>query len=170
MIESELKDTHPYVYEWARIVNAECLELAKNVEIDDFVFLNAAERTVLGANSCLHSGTRVVGSGELHVAADAVVTYNCTLVTEYPQTTSHMSSRVPKRYQDSVTDRIEIGTEAFVGSNSVVMPGVTIGEGAVVGALSYVDEDVSPWTIRFPDGITVPREKFEPYSERFDVK
>jgi acetyltransferase-like isoleucine patch superfamily enzyme len=34
-----------------------------------------------------------------------------------------------------------------VGANSTVMPGVTVGEGAIVGAGSVVTEDVPPWTI-----------------------
>lgn len=154
MDERTLKETHPHVYEFARIINPDALELGENVEIDDFVFLNAAERTVLGDNSCLHSGTRVVGGGELVVGENVAVTYNCVLVTEYPRSSSHMSTRVPKRLQDPVTGRIEIETEAFVGSGSVLMPGVTVGEGAVVAAQSYIDEDVPPWTIRYPDGTT----------------
>ncbi|MFX1474421.1 MAG: acyltransferase [Promethearchaeota archaeon] len=34
-----------------------------------------------------------------------------------------------------------------VGANSTVMPGVTIGEGAIVGVGAVVTEDVPPWTI-----------------------
>lgn len=34
-----------------------------------------------------------------------------------------------------------------LGMNSVVMPGVTIGEGAIVGVNSLVVKDVPPWTI-----------------------
>ena len=34
-----------------------------------------------------------------------------------------------------------------VGANSTVRPGVTIGEGAIVGAGSVVTEDIPPWTI-----------------------
>jgi acetyltransferase-like isoleucine patch superfamily enzyme len=34
-----------------------------------------------------------------------------------------------------------------VGANSVIMPGVTIGEGAIVAAGALVTEDVPEWTI-----------------------
>jgi putative colanic acid biosynthesis acetyltransferase WcaF len=40
-----------------------------------------------------------------------------------------------------VGDEVWICTEAFVG------PGVTIGEGAVVGARAVVVKDVAPWTV-----------------------
>ena len=34
-----------------------------------------------------------------------------------------------------------------IGMRSIIMPGVTIGEGAMVGAGSVVTKDVEPWTI-----------------------
>lgn len=41
---------------------------------------------------------------------------------------------------------VEIGRDAFVGPNSVVLPNVRIGEGAVVAAGSVVTRDVPPYT------------------------
>ncbi len=151
------------VFDLARIVNAENLELGTNVEIDDFVLLNAGQGTYIGDNSCLHAGSKVIGGGELYIGDNAVVTYNCVLVTGYPKFTSHMSTGVPFEEKDRVQGTIRIEDEVFVGSGSVIMPGVTLGEGAVVGALSYVDEDVPPWTIRYPDGTERERPQFEPY-------
>jgi acetyltransferase-like isoleucine patch superfamily enzyme len=43
--------------------------------------------------------------------------------------------------------QVTIENEASIGANSVIMPGVTIGEGAVVAANSVVSKDVKPWTI-----------------------
>jgi len=38
---------------------------------------------------------------------------------------------------------VHIGDNVFIGVNSVVMPGVTIGDDAIVGALTLVDRDVA---------------------------
>lgn len=46
-----------------------------------------------------------------------------------------------------VTGPIEIGEDAFVGAQALVLPGVVIGAGAVVGAGSVVTKDVAPWTM-----------------------
>ena len=43
---------------------------------------------------------------------------------------------------DDKKGRVTIKRNARVGSHSVVMPGVTIGESAVVGAFSFVTSDV----------------------------
>ena len=43
--------------------------------------------------------------------------------------------------------KIVIKDDAWIGAGSIVIPGVTIGEGAVVGAGAVVTEDVSPYTV-----------------------
>ncbi len=40
--------------------------------------------------------------------------------------------------------KVEIGKEVLLGANTVVLPGVRIGDGAVVGACSLVAGDVKP--------------------------
>ena len=42
---------------------------------------------------------------------------------------------------------IEVGDQAFIGINSMILPGVTIGPGAVVGAGSVVTKDVPADTV-----------------------
>lgn len=42
---------------------------------------------------------------------------------------------------------IEIGDGVWIGARAFILPGVSIGEGAVVAAGSVVTKDVEPWTI-----------------------
>lgn len=42
---------------------------------------------------------------------------------------------------------VVVGTHAWISSHSIVLPGVTIGEGAVVAAGAVVTRDVPPFTI-----------------------
>jgi acetyltransferase-like isoleucine patch superfamily enzyme len=43
--------------------------------------------------------------------------------------------------------KIVIGKNAMIGMSTIIMPGVTIGEGAIVGAGSLVTKDIPAWTI-----------------------
>jgi acetyltransferase-like isoleucine patch superfamily enzyme len=43
--------------------------------------------------------------------------------------------------------RIVIEDDAWIGAGSIILPGVTIGEGAVVGAGAVVTKDVAPYTV-----------------------
>jgi lipopolysaccharide O-acetyltransferase len=51
-----------------------------------------------------------------------------------------------KRRLDS-TRKVVIGPNAWLGDGVVVMPDVTIGEGAVIGANSVVSRDIPPFTV-----------------------
>lgn len=42
---------------------------------------------------------------------------------------------------------VVINNKAWIGFNSIILKGVTIGEGAIVAAGSVVTKDVEPWTI-----------------------
>ncbi len=42
---------------------------------------------------------------------------------------------------------ITVGDQAWVCADAYIGPGVTIGEGAVVGARAVIVKDVPPWTI-----------------------
>jgi acetyltransferase-like isoleucine patch superfamily enzyme len=42
---------------------------------------------------------------------------------------------------------IRIGRNVWIGFDACVLPGVTIGEGSIVGARSVVFADVAPWTL-----------------------
>ena len=42
----------------------------------------------------------------------------------------------------SRTGKVTIGRNARIGSHSVIMPGVTIGENSIIGAFSFVNKDI----------------------------
>lgn len=46
-----------------------------------------------------------------------------------------------------VTRPITINDNVWIATGAIVLPGVTIGEGAVVGAGSVVTKDVEPWSV-----------------------
>ena len=48
-----------------------------------------------------------------------------------------------RRKESSVT----VGNDVWIGHNAIILPGVTIGNGAVVGAGSVVTKDVEPYSV-----------------------
>lgn len=50
-----------------------------------------------------------------------------------------------------------IERHAIIGANSVILPGVRIGEGAAVGANSVIRKNVEPWTIVVGTGKVIGR-------------
>lgn len=54
-----------------------------------------------------------------------------------------------------------IGNDVWIGQNSVILPGVHIGDGAIIGANSIVGSDVLPYTIVAGNPATEIRKRFD---------
>jgi len=93
----------------------------------------------VGENAWIDGGVNLYSVDRLTIGAHAVVSTGAFLCTA-----SHDPSSPVFELK---TAPIAIGDMVWVGANAFVMPGVTIGEGAVVGACSVVTKDVAPWTV-----------------------
>lgn len=50
-------------------------------------------------------------------------------------------------FEDKTNKKIEIGNDVWIGTNAIILPGVKIGDGAVIGAGAVVTKDVPPYAI-----------------------
>ena len=66
-------------------------------------------------------------------------------VTFVMHTQPNESRIVP--YVNSHKGSITIDSDAWIGTGAVILPNVTIGEGAVVGANSVITKNVAPYTV-----------------------
>jgi acetyltransferase-like isoleucine patch superfamily enzyme len=110
--------------------NMKCLEIGNNVEINDYVHIAARAKVQIGNNVLIAS--KVFISDINHGAykgpnADSPLT---------PPNDRTLSS-APVFIRDNV----------WIGESVCVLPGVTIGEGCVIGALSVVTKDLPPYCI-----------------------
>ena len=54
-----------------------------------------------------------------------------------------------------------IGNDVWIGQNAVILPGVNIGDGAVIGANSVVGSNVAPYTIVVGNPAKIIRKRFD---------
>ena len=54
-----------------------------------------------------------------------------------------------------------IGNDVWIGQNAVILPGVHIGDGAIIGANSVVGSDIEPYTIVVGNPAKVLRKRFD---------
>ncbi len=92
-------------------------------------------------------GADVVLSRGVHVASFAGVTIGAgAMIGEYASIRDASHRRVPGqaiRHSGHDSAPIKIGRNAWIGRAVIVLPGVTIGDGAVVGANAVVSHDVA---------------------------
>jgi acetyltransferase-like isoleucine patch superfamily enzyme len=113
-------------------------------------------RVCLGEYALVH-GARIICDAQVEIGAYALISWNVVLMDTYrvpldPAERRRELERVPDRrprhLDAGVAARpVHIGRNVWIGFDACVLPGVTIGEGAVVGARSVVVEDVPPYTV-----------------------
>jgi len=102
-------------------------------------------RLVIGDRVTATASLQVVAFGEIVIEDDVMFAAN-VFVTDG----SHASAvgDVPYKYQGITgPEPVRIGRGAWIGQNAVIMPGVVIGELAIVAANSVVNRDVPARTI-----------------------
>jgi acetyltransferase-like isoleucine patch superfamily enzyme len=137
------------IYPFAKIVKPEVIEIGPYCKIDDFTFIFGGRGIVLGRYVHMASFVSIIGGGELVVGDYAAIAAGARLITgtDHYEDGSRMSAALPLEQRNVRLKLTVISKDAFVGTNAVVHPGVTIGEGAVIGSCSLVLEDCEPWTI-----------------------
>ena len=136
------------IYAKAQVIAPENVSIGDSVIIDDFVFL-ACKDVRLGSFIHIASHTALAGGGELLMDDFSGLSGGVRVYTGNEDYLGGCLTNpaVPAPYRVPIRSFVHIHRHAIVGANAVILPGVTIGEGAVVGALSLVTRDVAPWTI-----------------------
>ena len=98
----------------------------------------------LGHRSSIASGCFVGCSGYVDIGDDVMVGPNVSIFAE-----NHVASSTASTIKSQGVERsfVTIERDVWIGSGSVILPGVTIGQGAVVAAGSVVAKDVPRWSI-----------------------
>ena len=139
------------IWPQARIISPERITIGDSVIVDDFVFLMGGAATRIGSFVHVASFTSITGGGEFSMGDFSGMSGGCRIFTgnEDYSGKSLTNPTVPLPYRVPERSFVRIERHAIIGANSVVLPGVVIGEGAVVGANSFVHKDCKPWTVYF---------------------
>jgi acetyltransferase-like isoleucine patch superfamily enzyme len=122
---------------------------------------NITMRGSIGAYTFLRDGVRIAGQvshiGRFCSLAPGVVIGDSNHPTEWLSTHSFqwgegswIPSQALRRFNtppDRKGRRTLIGNDVWIGANAIILPGVTIGDGAIIAAGSVVSRDVPPYAI-----------------------
>ena len=134
------------------IVGPERVSLGNNVRIDSYCSILAMGGE-LNIGSFVHIGAYCY----LNAGAGIVIEDFCGLsqgTKVYSRSDDYsgeyMSNpTVPAKYTKVMSGNVTFKKHSIIGSSSVVLPGVTVGEGVSVGALSFVARSLEPWFVYF---------------------
>ncbi len=140
-----------HVGRWTRVIGRLTLENWGTIIIGERVQIYSHRaRTVLtvrdggtlriGDRAFINYGTDIAATGAITIGADCLIgTHVSILDNDFHEVTQR--DKVPEPRP------VVIGDHVWIGNRAIIMPGVTIGEGAVVGAGSVVVRDVPARTV-----------------------
>ncbi|CAO3405252.1 type B chloramphenicol O-acetyltransferase [Azospirillum palustre] len=99
-----------------------------------------ADKLVIGSFCSIGSGAAFIMAGNQGHRSDWISTFPFFWMPDVPAFAGAQNGYQPAG--DTV-----IGNDVWIGSEAIVMPGITIGDGAVIGTRSLVTRDVEPYAI-----------------------
>ncbi|MCP6719111.1 MAG: hypothetical protein KJI71_02650 [Patescibacteria group bacterium] len=137
------------IFGTAKIIRPEVIEIGDNTQIDDFTFIYAGKGAYIGKYVHIASFVSIIGGGEFYIGDYGAIAAGARIITgtNTYEGGYHMSAAAPIETQNLKIAYVRIERDGFIGTNAVVHPGVTIGEGAIIGSNSLVTKDIEPWTI-----------------------
>ena len=133
------------------IIGLSNISLGSNVRIDGYCTIVADGSSQLSIGSFIH-----IGAGCYLSAGDGIVMEDfCGLsqgVRIYSRSDDYTgryltNPTVPEKYTGVTRGLVTLKRHVIIGSGTVILPRVTIGEGASVGALSLVTRDLEAWGV-----------------------
>ncbi len=125
------------------------VSLGENCSLEHDIYLNAAGPYSDGVSIQLGAGCFVGKGCEFNISHRLTVGEN-TLIAAGSRFIDHnhgIAAGAPIKQQPETSAPITIGPDVWIGANSLILQGVTIGEGAVVAAGSVVTRSVPAFTV-----------------------
>lgn len=138
------------------------LSIGARLEFEGFARIRLGNRITLFGNSYLNAngssgriemgdGTHVdhfcvlYGQGGLKIGSKCAIASGVTIYTQTNQYALQPELEIIE--QPVVYGPVEVGNDVWIGTRAVILPGLKIGDHAVIAAGAVVTSDVEPWTI-----------------------
>ena len=116
--------------------------IGENVIIEPPFFCTYGRNTTMGDHVFLNNLCYIIDNNEVHIGHHAMIG---PCVQFY--TAAHLLQAEPRNRGLEVAKRIVVEDNVWIGGGAILLPGVTVGRNAVVGAGAIVSRDVPPNTV-----------------------
>lgn len=134
----------------ASFYGAERISIGSNVRIDDFCVLSAGIGGIeIGNYIHIAVYSSLIGAGKIILSDFCNISSKVAIYSSSDDYSGEFMTNpmVPIEFTNVYSSDVVVGKHVIIGSGSVVLPGVSIGEGSAVGALSLVNQNVPKFKI-----------------------
>jgi acetyltransferase-like isoleucine patch superfamily enzyme len=134
----------------ALLFRPESITLGDHTRVDAFCILSAGPAGIrIGRNVHVSAYSAVLGQAAVDIGDFATVSARCIIFSssdDYSGATM-ANATIPSAYRGATNAPVMLQPHALIGAGSIILPGVTIGESACVGAASLVTADVAAFEV-----------------------
>jgi len=137
---------HPTV----QIFNGDMIEIGENTRIDAFCVLSGGIGLKIGSHIHIGCGSYLFGGGGIELEDFSGSGPGLCILSQSDDFSgeSLISPCIPMKYKPIFkSGKVVLKRHSVAGTRVNIMPGVTVGEGAAIGACSMVNKDCEPWSI-----------------------
>ena len=141
---------HVLVDRTARFFGVENLQIGDHTRIDAYCVLSAGAGGIfVGSYVHLSVGVSIVGAGSVVIEDFAGLSGKVSVFSSNDDYAGGAMTNptVPREFRNVTDAAVVIRRHAVVGAGSVILPGIEIGIGAAVGALTVVRKSVGEFVI-----------------------
>ena len=144
-----MKSKNIKIYQPTVLIDPEKITMTDNIIISEFCHIYGGGGIHIGNFVHISANVCVSGGGSLKIGDFVNISAGAHLITgsDSPNGDSLVGAAVPKEYRKIDRSYIFLEDYSWIGAGAIVLPGITIGEGAVVGAGAVVTKNIEPWTI-----------------------
>lgn len=134
-----INHTMPYTEEYDALVNELFAgKIGEGSRVLPPLNLVCADQVTIGKNVIVMGGSLMMSRGGITIDDDAMIAANVQLISNNHDLHDHALL---------VCKPVHICRNAWIGAGATILPGVTVGENAVVAAGAVVTKDVAPNTV-----------------------
>jgi galactoside O-acetyltransferase len=134
----------------ASIYGVKNIEIGSNVRIDDFCIISAGEGGIkIGNYVHIACYAHLIGAGQIIIEDHAQISGKVSIYSSSDDFSGEylVGPTVPKEFTNVKNLTVHLKKYVVLGCNVVILPGITLGEGCAVGALSLVNKNLEPYKI-----------------------
>lgn len=137
------------IHERVTLVGIENISIGSHVRIDPEVILLATGPLTIGCYTHIAAGVFIAAKAGFEMKNFANIAHGARIYTVNDDYSGEhlMGPTVPPELLSLNRSPVLLEEHASVGAGAIVLPGVTLAEGSVLGALSMIGRSTEPWTI-----------------------
>ena len=137
------------IFPGAKVIGREHICIGDNVIIDDFVFIYATAPMFIGSYVHIASFSSITGGGGVVLEDFSTLSSGVRVFCGSDDFLGGglTNTTKPGAYRAVNRSHVRVGRHAIIGANTVVLPGIVVGEGCAVGSSSVVNRSLEPWGV-----------------------